>query len=95
MVKFLIALTDPRVKLERAPFDRPEIFVPIDGAAPENTGGRTQLVAQSGVPCPVPGRQRESASGRCRGRRGGTPLPHANFLGISSTPVPGSEQRSF
>ena len=39
LVKFLIALTDPRVKLESAPFDRPEIFVPIDGMAPDNTGG--------------------------------------------------------
>ena len=55
LVKFLLSLTDPRVKLEKAPFDRPEIFVPIDGAAPENTGGPTLLAALSGVPCPVPG----------------------------------------
>ena len=54
-MKFLLSLTDPRVKLEKAPFDRPEIFVPIDGAAPENTGGPTLLAALSGVPCPVPG----------------------------------------
>jgi cytochrome c peroxidase len=53
LVRFLLSLTDPRVKLEKAPFDRPEIFVPVDGAAPENTGGRTQLLAQAGVPCPV------------------------------------------
>jgi cytochrome c peroxidase len=52
LVKFLISLTDPRVRYERAPFDRPEIFVPIDAAAPENPGDRAQLIAQSGVACP-------------------------------------------
>jgi hypothetical protein len=29
LVKFLLSLTDPRVKYERALFDRPEIFVPL------------------------------------------------------------------
>jgi hypothetical protein len=51
IVKFLLALTDPRVRYDRAPFDHPELFVPIDGAAPENTGGPAQLVSLSGVPC--------------------------------------------
>ena len=60
LVKFLLALTDPRVKLERAPFDKPEMFVPIDGGAPDNVAGRgtapvagrTTLVSLSGVACP-------------------------------------------
>jgi len=39
LVKFLLALTDPRVKFERAPFDKPEMFVPIDGLAGDNTMG--------------------------------------------------------
>jgi len=47
LVKFLIALTDPRVKYERAPFDRPQIFVPIDGTAPANTGGPAVLAADA------------------------------------------------
>ncbi|MBI5585937.1 MAG: hypothetical protein HY892_19165, partial [Deltaproteobacteria bacterium] len=47
LVKFLLSLTDDRVRFERAPFDRPEIFVPIDGLAPENTGGRAVLLANS------------------------------------------------
>jgi hypothetical protein len=34
------------VKYEKAPFDRPEIFVPIDGTAPENTFG-SRLSGQS------------------------------------------------
>jgi len=45
LVKFLLSLTDPRVKYERAPFDRPELFVPVDGTAPNNTGGRAALLA--------------------------------------------------
>ena len=90
LVKFLLALTDERVKFERAPFDRPEIFVPLDGLAPENTGGRTQLVSLSGTPC-TPG-----STGNCFrqlppvGAEGNaTPLP--NFLGISSIPGPGPD----
>jgi hypothetical protein len=51
IVKFLLALTDPRVKNELPPFDKPEIFVPIDGRAPENSIGRGDLIAQAGVPC--------------------------------------------
>lgn len=39
LVRFLISLTDPRVKYERAPFDRPQLFVPVDGRAPENDLG--------------------------------------------------------
>ena len=93
LVKFLIALTDPRVKRERAPFDHPEIFVPIDGAAPENTGGVAQLVLQSGVPCPVPGpnpgpvcfRQIPAVGA------GGNVAPLPNFLNVSSTPVGSNE----
>jgi hypothetical protein len=63
IVKFLLSLTDQRVKNELAPFDKPEMFVPIDGRAPENvegrgtepagTGGYT-LLGQSGVPCTTP-----------------------------------------
>jgi hypothetical protein len=59
LVRFLLSLTDPRTKYERAPFDRPEIFVPIDGMAPENAGGRAELVAFArcsiATPCTLPG----------------------------------------
>jgi cytochrome c peroxidase len=86
LVKFMLALTDPRVKLERAPFDRPEIYVPIDGAAPENTGGPAQLTALSGGPC-----EPEEGTGLCFRRipevgaaGSGTPLP--GFLGVTSVP---------
>jgi cytochrome c peroxidase len=98
LVKFLIALTDPRVKYERAPFDRPEIFVPIDGGAPANTGGRDELVSLSGVQCadlthPNPGpvcfRQLPPVG------EYGSATPTPNFLGISSTPVPGDANDHF
>ena len=36
MVDFLLELTDERVKFQRAPFDQVEIFVPLDGTAPDN-----------------------------------------------------------
>jgi hypothetical protein len=97
LVKFLLALTDPRTKYERAPFDRPEIFVPIDGTAPENTGGRPQLLADPLFQhLPAVG-----AEGNMVGPDGipGTaddaPTPAPNFLGISSTPVPGPNNDHF
>ena len=79
LVKFLLALTDPRVKFEQAPFDRPEIFVPIDGTAPDNTGGRAAFLADA--------RFRHIPAVGAEGRA--DPLP--NFLQISSTPVPGPD----
>ena len=79
LVRYLLALTDPRVSHRRAPFDQPEIFVPVDGTAPENTGGRSQLlgdarflqVTETGSP--------------------GQPDKLPNFLGIASTPVAGPD----
>jgi hypothetical protein len=99
LVRFLLSLTDPRVKLEKAPFDRPEIFVPIDGAAPENTGGPTLLAALSGVPCPVPGPGSDPA-GVCFRRipavgAGGSATPVSSFLNISSTPQAGPSNDHF
>jgi hypothetical protein len=85
LVKFLLSLTDPRVKLERAPFDHPELFVPIDGAAPENTGGPAQLVSLSGVPCTVPGPNPGPVCFRhipAVGEGGSAPVP--GFLGVTN-----------
>jgi hypothetical protein len=88
IVKFLLALTDQRVKLELPPFDKPEMFVPIDGAAPENSGGRTQLLAQLG-PCPVPAIinpgpecfRQIAATGAA-----GLAAPLGGFLGVTNIP---------
>ncbi len=84
LVKFLISLTDERVKFERAPFDRPEIFVPVDGTAPENTLGRLGLAANStGLNATF---RQVNATGA-----GGRPDPLPNFLGINSTEGPGPD----
>ena len=74
-----MSLTDPRVKYERAPFDRPEIFVPEDGRAPDNTRGRNILLADERfLHVPAVG-----ATGRFL-EDGITPDPLPNFLGVSS-----------
>ena len=57
LVDFLLELTDDRVRFERGPFDHPEVFVPLDGRAPDNTFGRPGLLAQ--------------APGLCTGQPGG------------------------
>jgi hypothetical protein len=89
IVKFLIALTDERVAHRSAPFDQPEIFVPIDGQAPQNDGGRAELVALSAGPCPAPAAGVEPLCFQQipeTGRQGqATRLP--NFLGVTSNPA--------
>jgi hypothetical protein len=83
LVKFLLSLTDARVKYERAPFDHPEIFVPLDGVAPDNGSLNGPVAAGR------PGFLNNLTNGMFRqvpavGAAGSTnPLP--NFLGISST----------
>jgi hypothetical protein len=83
LVKFLLALTDPRVKYEKAPFDRPEMFVPVDGTAPDNTAGRLGLLLD-------PRFRHITAIGEV-----GHPDPLPNFLGIASTEVAGPNNDHF
>jgi cytochrome c peroxidase len=47
LTAFLLSLTDERVAREQAPFDRPELFIPMDGRAPDNATGRASMLAQS------------------------------------------------
>jgi len=101
LVRFLLALTDPRVKYERAPFDRPEIFVPVDGRAPMgNILGRPALLAQStggfGVPvCGGTFLSRQPCFRRVTavGAAGATTALRP-FL-VSSTPLPGPNNDHF
>ncbi len=46
LVDFLLELTDDRVRFRQAPFDQPEMFVPLDGTAPDNTFGRPGFLAR-------------------------------------------------
>jgi hypothetical protein len=45
LVDFLLELTDERNRFDRAPFDHPQVIVPVDGLAPDNTLGRGALLA--------------------------------------------------
>jgi Thrombospondin type 3 repeat len=76
LVQFLMALTDDRVANESAPFDHPEIFVPLTGTAPVSPGTRNGLLANS------TDFQRIAAVGS--GGRGSVGLPPlGTFLGLN------------
>ena len=85
LVKFLLSLTDQRVKFERAPFDHPEIFVPLDGTAPDNgalpgarPGGRLGFLDNL-----ANGLFKQIAAVGAAGS--GVPLPA--FLGVTNNPL--------
>ncbi len=75
LVDYLLELTDERVRYEQAPFDHPEMFVPLNGIAPDNTFGRPGFLANlaNGMFRQVP------AVGA-----GGSATPLSNFMGVSS-----------
>jgi cytochrome c peroxidase len=84
VIDFLLELTDERVAFERAPFDHPEIFVPLDGRAPDNTFGRTGLLARTTGNC-----ANVAGAGPCFLRvpevgMGGRSQPLENFLGVTN-----------
>ncbi len=66
LVDFLLELTDERNRFDRAPFDHPEVIVPVDGLAPDNTAGRDGLLALTtiGSAC-TPATTTTPASGQC------------------------------
>ena len=78
LVDYLIALTDERVANEQAPFDRPEVILPIDGTAPDNTLGRQAMLANSKYKdFPAVGAAGRAAAGL-------TPARLDGFLGIKN-----------
>jgi hypothetical protein len=54
LVAFLLALTDDRVRLQQAPFDHPQLFVP-NGDSPVGTDNTVEIpaVGASGSTTPV------------------------------------------
>ena len=102
VVDFLLELTDERVAFERAPFDHPEIFVPLDGTAPENgslaavapTGGREGFLASLAVAVctdpatslPFPGANAPCFRQVPAVGAGGIAVELPNFLNIASSP---------
>lgn len=69
LVAFMKALTDERVRYQKAPFDHPQLYVPI--------GHKTPITADSTGNATVDLREIPAV-----GRNGSAPLP--NFLGASS-----------
>jgi cytochrome c peroxidase len=95
LVDFMLELTDERVRFERGPFDHPQMILPLDGTAPENTIGRDAMLA--GCVDTVPAEKFGPGQTACMGGmflnvpavgNGGNPAtkPLPNFLNISSSP---------
>jgi len=88
LVDFLLELTDDRVRLEQAPFDHPQVILPLDGTAPDNPGRDNMLLSCATLPTGNifgPGQQ-TCAGGMFLnvpqvGSTGGSAIP--NFLGIA------------
>jgi cytochrome c peroxidase len=105
LVDFMLELTDDRVALEKAPFDHPQLILPLDGTAPESDGVVNRDVMLSGtcVASPLLGPGQQACDGGmflnvpavgANGNPGGR-MP--NFLGIAGSAPdslnPGGRQR--
>ncbi|MFZ2448427.1 MAG: cytochrome c peroxidase [Syntrophobacteraceae bacterium] len=75
LVAFLLTMTDARVANESAPFDHPEIFIPINGIAGVSTGSRAGFVGNT--------RFRQIPAVGSGGRSAAGLLPIAPFLGAN------------
>jgi cytochrome c peroxidase len=102
LVDFMLELTDDRVAREAAPFDHPQMILPLDGTAPESDGtfALQNVTAANCVASPLgPGAQ--ACSGTLVAPVGATgslflnvpatgaaglAVREPNFLGISSSP---------
>jgi cytochrome c peroxidase len=54
LVDFMLELTDRRVAIEAAPFDHPQMILPLDGTAPESDGTVNRDVMLGGTCSPSP-----------------------------------------
>jgi hypothetical protein len=52
LVDFLLELTDERVAHAQAPFDHPQVIIPLDGRAPDNRTSRADLLSATTGNCP-------------------------------------------
>jgi cytochrome c peroxidase len=83
IVKFLLTLTDDRVKIQAAPFDHPQIFLPNGHPATATNHPRLGAGYRADTILTLP----------AVGAAGGPAL--TNFLGISNTPVAGANNDQF
>jgi cytochrome c peroxidase len=80
LVEFLKALTDPRVKNQSAPFDHPELYVPVGEKADANGDVLTDSSGRA-IDC--------FKQVKATGRAGGAPLaPFPTFTGPACDPAP-------
>jgi cytochrome c peroxidase len=105
LVDFLLELTDDRVALEKAPFDHPQLILPLDGTAPESDGTVNRdvmLSACSAADSPLGPGARECDGGMfvnipAVGANGNAAGRIPNFLGIAGSAPdalnPGGRQR--
>jgi hypothetical protein len=103
LVDYMLELTDDRVAFERAPFDHPQVILPLDGTAPESDGtvNRDVMLGGTCVASPLGPGQQECDGGMflnvpAVGSSGlSTRIP--NFLGIAGAAPdalnPGGRQR--
>jgi cytochrome c peroxidase len=79
LVEFLKSLTDPRVKLQSAPFDHPELYVPVG----EKTDANGNIVTENGVAADCFRQVPATGAG------GGVPLtPFPDFTGPACDDAP-------
>jgi hypothetical protein len=91
LVALLLALTDERVRKERAPFDHPQLFVPHGHAGDQDL-----------ITCVEPDRRGRACDDMLEipavgagGRRADNLAPLANFLGAANAPGPGLDHYDF
>jgi len=94
LVSFLLSLTDERVRWEMAPFDHPQLFIPNGHPAT----GNHPVLGSSYYPDNIIDLSAVGALGRSTlpggpWPSGNSPIP--NFLGVSSTPVAGTNNDHF
>jgi hypothetical protein len=93
IVKFLISLTDERVRWEMAPFDHPQIFLPNGHIAGNHQVLGAGYMNENYITLPAVGAAGRSTLPAGSYPTGNSPVP--NFMGISSTPVAGPNNDHF
>jgi hypothetical protein len=91
VIDYLLELTDERVAFQRAPFDQPEIFVPLDGLAPDNGSLGAVAAGRQGFMNNIAGEcfAGDASPGACFQQvpatgAGGTATPVPGFLGVEA-----------
>jgi cytochrome c peroxidase len=98
LVKFLLTLTDERVRWEQAPFDHPQLFIPnghtvVGGQLQNNPTLGASFAADNFITLPAVGAAGRSTLPAGPYPTGNSPVP--SFLGISSTPLAGPNNDHF